>query len=702
VYQTIKICVALFFYFIITVTNIYSQSFQHRKFKYEWNDAIKVSLQPSPQFKDYEAIILYEETTIDVTTKNIKRYQIYQFNTANAIEKYNLFRVPVTMDPPLARLDNVYRVDTASFPMLLYEKINFFDARIIRGGEIIKAVLGEVAFRNEERTGNKLLPYYLHYFYVRNLEPGDQLEVITSHEWPNYTSKYYLNDVLPKQEINITVNNSTLGQVDVYVNEQLAEFKYNHASKDYTTYQINFENLLPTNPALPTEVQYLPRVEFFENKKYEITNTAFAAEKIDTLNWQEFLYYYVTRIDPGELRSWENYDIQSYKTSQFYDKIKTNSGNLSGAYLMDYINEYAVSQLKYKNDYNYFIQVEHGFNDLGSYLEKGILREASRHEFYYNMIDRVNMPYYKLLLQDNRFHILDTAHVNIMYVDGLSYVLYDNDSVQHLYYPKRGRGGYYTNELPFYYMNQYARLIPQTVPRKIYDRSPGEIKYPMVFIPEPDGKFNTKKNTSTINIQLATKKIELNNKVELSGQFSTLTRNYYLYKEKDTTISTGYYNNIFLKTSIPTCTVDTIQKTFPYKSIFKQSGELNNNIFTTINNEYIIDFNTLINIPFNEINIKTHQANYKHNFTGTEEYIIELNFDQLVSIESMDAYNSNINSESFQLITQLIKITDNQYVIKVTWEIKKQVTPIAQLTQLIEAFKTIKKFNLLKIKVKNQ
>lgn len=687
-------------FFIILVSIGYSQSFQHRKFKYEWTDAIQVSLQQSSLFKDYEAVILYEETTIDVTTKNIKRYQVYQFNTADAIEQYNLFRVPVTMDPPLARLDNVYRIDSSSFPMLLYEKINFFDARIIRKGEIVKAVLGETAFRNEERTGSKLLPYYLHYFYVRNLEPGDQLEVITSHEWPIYTSKYYLNDVLPKQETHIIVNNSPIGQVDVYVNEILGAYKSNNVSKDLSTYHLSFENLVPVHQQHPTQIQFLPRVEFFENKRYEVTNQVFGAEKIDTLNWKKFLYYYVTRIDPGELRSWENYDVQSYKTSQFYDQLKKNSQGLTGAYLMDYINAYAVEKLNYKNDYNFFIQAEHGFSDLGSYLEKGILREASRHEFYFNMIDRVNIPYYKVFLQDHRFHVLDTTRLNMIYVDGLSYVVYDNDSAQHLYYPKRGRGGYYTNELPFYYTGQYARLIPQTVPRKIYDKYPEQISYPVIYIPESEQKYNHKKNKTSVNIYLNDKKTALNGQVEISGQFSTLTRGYYLYGEKDTTISPGYYNDIYQRSSTPICSLDTLEKFFPYKSKFKQSGDLYDNIFTTLNGEYVIDLASLINIHFTSLDPKFHQASYQHDFACTEEYIIELNFDQLVSIESMEAYNTHIESESFLLVTQLSKVTDNQYGLKVKWEIKKRTTTPTELDQLSLAFKTIKKFVQLKLKVK--
>ncbi len=690
------------FFFLSILTIGYSQSFQHRKFKYDWTDAIKISLEQSPLFKSYEALILYEETTIDITNQNIKRYQVYQFNTTEAINKYNLFRVPITMDQPLARLDNIYRVDSATFPMLLYEKINFFDARIIRKGEIIKAVLDEVAYRNEERTGYRLLPYYLHYFFIRNLEPGDQVEVITSHQWPLFTSKYYLNEILPKQEVNIIVNNSELGQVNVYVNSLLGEFKSNQLSKDKLAYHISFENLLSVDPDLPIQVKDLPRVEFFENKKYELTEKVFGSQKVDTFTWEKILYHFVTRIDPGELRTWENYDVQSYKTSEFFGKLKTNAKGLTGVYLMDYINKYTVDHLKYKNDFNYFIHLEHGFNDLGTFLENGILREASRHEFYYNMIDRINVPYYKTLLQDNRIHTIDTSLTNIIYMDGLSYVLYDNDSTQHIYLPKKGRSGYYTNELPFYYTNQYVRLIPQTVSRKIYDKYPELIQYPLIFIPESNKQDNYKKNIVNIQIDLRDKRTELNEQIELSGQFSTLTRGYYLYNEKDTTISGSYYKSIFSKSATTTCITDTIESTFPFRSKFKRSGEIYNNVFTTIDGSLVIDLSSLINIHFAEIDPQYHFANYQHDFPGSEEFMIELNFDQLVSIESVESYNSSISTESFSLTTSLIKNSDNQYSIKIKWDIENTITLQNDLSKLSDAFKTIKKFFQLKLKVRLQ
>jgi hypothetical protein len=680
----------------------FSQSFQHRTFKYDWNDAIRITLDQSPEFKDYEAVVLYEEVTLDVMFRNIKRYQVFQFNTEEAISKHNLFRVPIVMDPPLSRIDNIYRLDSASFPMLLYEKINFFDARIIRNGEFVKAVLDEVAFRNEERTGDALLPYYVHYFYVRNLEPGDQLEVIISHEWPLFTTKYYLNGDLPKQEVTVILNNSPLGEVDLYVNERLGKFLSNQVSKDHSSYRISFENMLPVNSKLGTSIADLPRVEFFENKKYKTNERLFATDEVDTITWKKFLFGYVTRIDPGELRTWENYDLQSYKTTQFFEKMKTNSGNLSGTSLMDYINRYAVDKLDYKNDFNYFIHEEHGFHEMGKYLEQNVLREACRHEFYFNMLDRVNQSWYKIMLQDMRIHLIDTSMVNILYGDGLSYVMYDNDSVAHLFLPKVGRSGYYTNELPFYYTNQYAHLIPQTIPRKFYDTEPDNIKFPLLFIPETPYGVNHKKNISHINISLANKTSHIDSKINLSGQYSTLTRGYYLYGDKDTTISPTYYADIFKGASEVICKLDTSEKTFPYKHQFSIKSDPIKNILSTVDEGYVIDLSNLINIHYEIFDSKLSLAGFKHDFRGREEYIIELDFDQLVNIENMESYNKEITGEGYYFASNLLKIADNEYGLKIIWDVKDNYVQPENIPQLEIAFRTIKKFCQLKLKVKVQ
>jgi hypothetical protein len=696
--NSILACVSL----VIVASPLYPQSFEHRKFKYDWNDAIRITLTQSPVFKEYDAVILYEETTLDVVYRNIKRYQVFQFNNQDAIDKHNLFRVPIVMDAPLWAVENIYRVDSASFPMLTYEKINFFDARIIRNGEFVKAVLDEVAFKNEERTGEYLIPYYVHYFYVRNLEPGDQLEVIISHEWPLFTSKYYINEIVPKQEVTVVVNNSSLGQVDTYVNEQLALFRSNVTSKDNSAYRINFENVQPVNPKLSSRIYDLPRIEFFENKVYLTNEKVFGSETIDTLNWRKLLYRFVTRIDANELRTWENYDLQSYKTSLYFDKLKKGAGNLSGVYLMDYIHQYTVDKLEFKNDFNYFIHEEHGFHDMGTHLENNIYREASRHEYYFNMLDRVNQPYYKVLLQDRRIQVLDTNLVGVIYMDGLSYMVYDNDSVPHLYHPKRSRSGYYTNELPFYYTDQYTFLVPQTVPRKIYDKDPESIRYPIVYIPEPAYAFNSKKTVSHVDISLDHKTSKIDTRLNLSGQYSTLTRGYYLYGDKDTTISPTYYTDIFKKCTDATCKLDSSQKTFPYYHQFSLQADPFKNVLSTIEGDFVIDLASLINIHYEIFDSKHAKASFRHDFTGKEEFIIQLDFDKLVTIENAESYNKEISTKGFYFASNLVKIADNEYGLKIIWEVKENLTLQKDLPTLEEAFRTIKKFTQLKLKVKLQ
>lgn len=681
----------------------YSQSFEHRKFKYDWNDALRIKFDQNETYKDYNAVILFEETTLDIELKNIKRYQVIQFNDSAAIEDYNLFRVPIPMDVRNASLNNIYRADTSSFPQLLYEKINFFDARIIRNGEFVKAVLDEFAFKKEERTGEYMIPYYIHYFYVRNLQPGDQLEVIISHHWPLYTFKHYINEMMPKQEVIININNSPLGQVDTYVNPQLANFIANEQSKDNLIYRITYENVEAVDQTISTHIYDLPRVEFYENKNYKTSGKFFRSEYVDTISWRDLLYRFVTRIDPGELRTWENYDLQSYKTSLFFDKMKKMAGEQTkGEKLMNLIHQYAVDKFGYKNDFNYFIHVEHGFTELGNYIEKDTLREASRHEFYFNMLDRVDEPYYKVFLQDRRQHVIDTSIVSIYYDDYLSYMMFDKDSVPYLFFPKTGRFGYYTNELPFYLTDQYAYLIPQTVPRKIYDKDPEKIKYPLWKFAPYISSANVKKNRSVINISLKDKIASVESTVLLSGQFSTMLRGYYQRGWIDTTVTPTYYTDVFKKMADVKIEQDSSLKVFPYTHQFKIKGDNWQNVFVTVDGDYVIDLSDLINIHFQNIDLKTFKANYRHDFEGKEEYIIELNFDELITIESMETYTHEIINDGFIFSSSLVKVADNQYGLKVSWDILKEYSDQKKMPQLDEAFDLIKKFTRLKLKVKPQ
>lgn len=690
----------LFFSVILTISILHSQSFEHRKFKYEWKDALKISFKQQDEYKNYGAVILFEETTLDIELRNIKRYQVLQFNDSASIAQYNLFRVPIPMDSKQSTLLNIYRPDSNSFPQLVYDKINFFDARIIRNGEIIKAVLDETAFKKEERNGEYLVPYYVHEFFVRNLEPGDQLEVVISHHWPDNTFRYYLNEKLPKQETYININNSALGQVDAYINNDLAKFIMNEQSKDGKSFRVSFEDLRSVDPVIPTNIYRLPRVEFFENKKYRVTNRPFGVQDIDTLKWKDVLYHFVTRIDPVEMRTWEYYDLQSYKTSLFFTKMKEKSENKTGIDLMNFIHQYAVDELGYKNDFNYFIHNEHGFPDLGSYLEKDTLREVSRHDFYYNMLDRIDLPYYKVFLQDHRLQIIDTSKVGVFYDDYLAYGIYDKDSSLNIYYPKRGRSGYYVNELPFYLTEQYAFLIPQTVPRKIYDKEPDNIKYPLYYFYPNQWDKNTKRNTSVVKISLQTKSTEVETYLKLSGQYSTLTRGFYMYNEIDTTISPMYYSSFYKNLDKSKVKVLNSVKTFPFDHYFSISVNNLKNVYSKLDGVQMIDLSGLINIHYENLDTHYFKANYRHDFVGKESYIIELNFDQLVTIENINDYNREIKNEGFMFSSSLVKIADNQYGLKIEWDILDNETPYNQMSNLQQVFKEIKKFNELKLVVR--
>lgn len=692
-----------YFLLCISFVQAYSQSFEHRNFRYDWKDEIRVTLQQDEKYKDYDAVILHEETTLDIELKNIKRYQVFQFNSQAAIDKYNWFRVPINMEPPLSAIQNIYRNDSVGFPNLLYEKINFFDARIIRNGSFVKAVLDEIPYRREERNGEVMIPYYVHCFYVRNLQPGDQLEVIMSHQWPGFTYKYFLNERLPKQEVYIKLNNSPLGEVHLYLNSALASFISSDKSANGNAFQIVMEDLKPMDPNIPTNFNELPRVEFWENKKYVTSNQFFGQSTVDTISWRDYLFPFVNSVSPSETRTWEYYDIQSYKVSQFFSKMKQlHHDSLQGADLMNVIHRYAVEKLNYKNDFNYFIHLLHGFNDLGSHLENDTLREASRDEFYYHMLDRINIPYYKVYLQDQRYKTIDTNVVSPIFDDYLSYLVFDKDSVSYLYCPKRGRFGYYANELPFYLLNQYAFLIPQLVPRKIYNFDPGSIQFPLVYYPPSTYVHNYKKTKSAITISLANQTTSIESNLILSGQFSTMTRGYYQYGWIDTTVSPTYYHDIYRNITGTTIELKTGLKTFPYEHQFHLVSPEHKNIFSTLDGSYSIELSDLINIHYTDFERKYFSGRFKHDFPGKEEYAIELDFDQLVTIENMDSYNREVKGNGFHFISSLVKIADNQFGLKIVWDVRTDYTEAVDLAKLVEAFQQIKKFTQLKLRVKVQ
>ena len=207
---------------------------------------------------------------------------------------------------------------------------------------------------------------------------------------------------------------------------------------------------------------------------------------------------------------------------------------------------------------------------------------------------------------------------------------------------------------------------------------------------------------SHVNISLDNKNSAIQTKINLSGQYSTLTRGYYLYGDKDTTISPTYYADMFKKAGGSGYKLDSAEKVYPFRHQFSQNTESFKNILSTVEGDFVIDLTSLINIHYEIFDSKYSKASFRHDFTGREEYIIELDFDKLVNIDKMESYNKEISTSGFYFASSLVKIADNEYGLKVIWEVKKNLTQQADLSTLEEAFRTIKKFTQLKLKVKLQ
>jgi hypothetical protein len=210
---------------------------------------------------------------------------------------------------------------------------------------------------------------------------------------------------------------------------------------------------------------------------------------------------------------------------------------------------------------------------------------------------------------------------------------------------------------------------------------------------------NNKKVVTIIQVSLEKLESSIQQKVSLSGQFSTLTRGYYQYGWKDTTISPTYYSDIFNKIPLSQVHLDSAQKTYPYFHQFGMIGDQYKNVYSTLDSSYVVDLSQLINSHYENINAKYFKANYHCDFPGKEEFWVEINFDQLVKIEDLNSYQHTIISPQFAFSSQLTKVADNHYQLQLSWDIKEANISSKEVPILSEVFKEIRRLSLLKIKL---
>jgi len=534
--------------------------------------------------KNNDVIIINENNTIDIlgqkarfiTFSITKKIKFKVLNSAG-VAQFSKFTLPETFDqsyishfPKDRNYTNVYSS----------MKCNYFKGTITTKDGKEKAAKIRETTDNIKMVmlENNIYGNYKKYNYqIENLNIGDEVtieynyDVMYNENFPKLSSfRIFFNNNIFKEnyqliithhsKLNINIdyeNNATPDSIIKLDNQKVYYWnKCNlygcineeggrpYLSLPYVIFSIKPDDLLYSLPNSFDE-EYVPFYAIFSHKR-------------------EQNHLGISKSISQGVISKQYLQIDKFIKAETQDIINDSLGYLK---LMKIKNTIA-DEFSFKNDTDYFKKIDTYNPQMGDYLSKKTIRDISRYDIYVALILKLDLKYFTAYICDKRTGEINNDYFAPMYdSDYMFAVLLKNNKVQYLY-PKKEQFGYYLNEIPFYFENTKARLVHLN--DYINYKKPINENLRQILTPNSTVKENTRRNNILVNINLDTLSTIFNARINLSGQYSTLTRGLYQYNHKDETINELYNKKIWeLNDQVEVISQETkvTNKEFPFPAV---------------------------------------------------------------------------------------------------------------------------------------
>jgi hypothetical protein len=709
---TLVICAAVF-------STAYSQSFKYRKYNYEWKEAKPEPIAVDEQFRNEDAVILDEKCIYNVSgdfrfSPAIQKHLQIKFLTKDGIKKHSTIILPESFDPISERSslrpelrDSIYR------PKGEFECIRYFAARIIKpDGSVEKAIIDEAVQTEIFRINQVNRSFFNWMFNITNLSEGDILELDYSYDSPHSydpSHKIYFNGSIPKQNFNLT-------------------FRY----PEKATYIINYHNGAEPYDSVMVTVGTPHYTEYYFSKKY-LTAGILEPGARPYKQLPHISYYYhdrsfgildtVTKFIKKALPyPWSyvslsevEYQVENLKvrlqrmdntTRTLNDFIQSERNKIQDttvAAIMASIQHTLATEFDYIDDINEYAAGDAELQRLGKYITEKKLRGISRDSLYYQLFLRLDRHYYKVVLADKRINSMDINRYERLTGMHAAYAIPIKNTFIY-FYPKSYRFGYEANELPFYFEDIHTILIPQHEPfMKKFDYIP-MIDFSFHKTPFSGVKDNTRTSTVMVNASVDSMKLTFNAKLKLTGQFSTITRGYYIYGSRDTTVNPDYYNTTLsaLADNADAVKWNTVSssRNFPYETVLNTQFA-NKQIQKESDNSVIIAMAGWINnvIDRNFTSVNRHLDYYPDfQFMDSHKYMIK--FDRKVELQNAESYQKNLDNSFASFTFKVSQVAEESILIEINYIVKPESVPAVKAHEVAEVFNTIQGLDHSSLKVK--
>jgi len=714
-------------------TLISAQSFKYRKRNFEWSTEKPVSIKLDDSFLSEDAVILEEKCIFNEGGNRVPEYTFLNYSanyaffdrsvqgvnpivqkhlrikflTQIGIDKYTKFILPESFDPSS---DN-YNIrpqwrDSILRPLGEFECIRYFAARIIKpDGSIIKAIVDESTYEEIFNSITFTKKYYKWIFQINNIEVGDELELDYSYEGVynyGYSNRIFFHDRIPIQKLDFTFR---FPMRDLYIMSYhngaypVDSIMVTPSTPHYTEYMFQMNNLKGCiNETGSRPYKQLPFITFYKHDM----NFGIADPKTNFIK-TPLPYPWSFAMLPTVGYKYEDLNLRLSRMDHttrilntYAETLRKNAGDTAAAFIISELQHDLAENFDFKEDPGYYHGEKNDLEKLGSNVENNVLRQMSRIRLYDEIMMRLDRPYYHSLLTDKRISEIDINRYEPIIASRVSIAVPYNDFILN-YYPKSYRFGYEANELPFYYEDIFSFLSPQfEKAEKKYELVP-LVKFKFIKTPSSSQNDNFRNTACKLSISLDSLKINVQSKIQLTGQFSTLTRGYYLYGSVDTTINPAYYKIIANTADQPLATkmnVTPVDKKYPFEVMVNQEFSTNNRLKKVNDKEFSIKLEDWFNnITDEDFQAKNRYLDYYPDFQSQDIHRYLFHFDHPVEVTNIQTFQKKINNSFTDYEINASQPGPQDVLLECTYVVKPVSVPASNAKDVENVFNAIHEIN---------
>ena len=176
------------------------------------------------------------------------------------------------------------------------------------------------------------------------------------------------------------------------------------------------------------------------------------------------------------------------------------------------------------------------------FFENKILRDLSRYDLYFAILVKTKLQFYSAFIIDKRTGEVSDQYFKPNFDNDFLLATYFGEQMFDFILPKKENFGLYYNELPFYYENNLTRLVH--ISDYASYKYPIKKKFRSTTTPEQASENNIRNIEMSVDVDLDFDSLFFDGFVQLSGQYSTLTRGPYNGGERDPTLNPKYHHKI--------------------------------------------------------------------------------------------------------------------------------------------------------------